>query len=140
MLTALLVAVGGGLGAAARFVVDGLVRHRRPGRTDRLPLATLVVNVTGSLLAGVVLGAQLYAGLGPRWATVAAVGFCGGYTTFSTAMVEALDLHRDGDHRAALAATLGMLVACVAAAALGVLVVGLAAGAASLPAMTAPTP
>lgn len=129
MLTALLVALGGGVGAAARFVVDGVVRHRRPGRPDRLPVATSVVNVTGSLLAGLVVGLQLHAGVGPRWAAVAAVGFCGGYTTFSTVMVEALRLHRDGDHHHGVLALLGMLVACVGAAALGVAVAGLVAGA-----------
>ena len=78
----LLIAVLGGLGAATRFVVDGSVKARW---TRVFPLATLLINVSGSLLIGLLNGAYLYHGLGPKWLAVAATGFCGGDTTFSTA-------------------------------------------------------
>lgn len=113
----LAVALAGGLGAAARFVVDGAVR----GRTAHvLPLATIVVNVTGSLAIGVLNGAALWHGLGPTWLVVAATGFCGGYTTFSTAMIETVRLVQSDEWRWAAANALGTLVLCVAAASAGV--------------------
>lgn len=111
------VALCGGLGAAARFVVDGLIRSRH---THVFPLATVVVNVSGSLVIGLLNGAALFHGLGPTWLVVAATGFCGGYTTFSTAMVETVRLVQSDAWRWAVANALGTLVGCVAAAAAGV--------------------
>lgn len=111
------VAVAGGLGASTRFVVDGLLRARS---THVLPLATMVVNVSGSLVIGVLSGAALWHGLGPAWLVVTATGFCGGYTTFSTAMVETVRLVRSDEWRWAVANALGTLVLCVAAASAGV--------------------
>lgn len=123
-MTALLVALLGGAGAAARFVVDGAVRARWP---SGFPTATVVVNVTGSLLLGLLTGAHLFHGLGSGPFTVAAVGFCGGYTTFSTAMVESVRLVQAGEVGRAAANALGTLVVCVAAAAAGVGLLRLAA-------------
>ncbi|GAA4622492.1 fluoride efflux transporter FluC [Cellulomonas oligotrophica] len=124
MTAALLVAVFGGLGAALRFVVDGEVRRRWTGA---FPLATVVVNVTGSLLIGLLVGAQLHLGLGPPWFTAVTTGLCGGYTTFSTASVETVRLVQAGEVRAAWANALGSLVLCVAATAAGIALVTLAA-------------
>lgn len=115
----LILAIGlaGGLGACTRFVVDGLVRERS---THVLPLATLLINVTGSLVIGLLTGAARWHGLGPDWLVVTATGFCGGYTTFSTAMVETVRLVQAGQWRWALGNALGGLVLCIAAAAAGV--------------------
>ena len=84
-----LLTLAGGLGAATRFVVDGVVaRHNR----WPLPLGTVVINVSGSLLLGVVTGlAMRHTGL-TDLKLVAGTGFLGGYTTFSTASVEAVRL------------------------------------------------
>jgi CrcB protein len=124
-MTVLLVALAGGLGAATRFVVDGLIR----GRWSRVfPLATVLINVSGSALLGLLSGAMAYHSLSPTVYLVAAVGFCGGYTTFSTAMVETVRLAQQGDYRRAVANALGTLVLAVGAAALGVLVMWLLAG------------
>ena len=86
VLLALGVAVAGGIGAAARMVLDGAITAatRIP-----YPVGTTVVNVTGSLLLGVVTG--LASGLGP-WALVLGTGLLGGYTTFSTASFETVRL------------------------------------------------
>lgn len=111
------VAVAGGAGAATRFVVDGLVRSRWRGV---LPLATMLINVTGSLVIGLINGAALFHGLGPIWLVVTATGFCGGYTTFSTAMVETVRLVQSDEWRWAVANAFGTLVLCVVAAAAGV--------------------
>ncbi len=116
-MTGLLVALGGGLGAAARFVADGAVRARWRGA---FPLATFLVNVTGSLLIGLLNGAHLFHGFGSVAFVALTTGVCGGYTTFSTAMVETVRLARADEVRWAVLTAVGSLVACVAAAALGV--------------------
>lgn len=97
-MTALLVCMLGGLGAAARFWLDGVVGARRPGPW---PVATMTINVAGSLLIGALLGLRTLGAVGPDVLLVAATGFCGGFTTFSTAMVEAVRLLQDGDARRA---------------------------------------
>lgn len=112
-----LVAVGGGLGAASRFALDTLVQHHNRWST---PLGTVVVNVTACFLLGLLTGwgldhagpAAVVAGLG--------TGFLGGFSTFSTASVEAARLVLAGRGLAAVLHPLGMLVAGLAAAALGV--------------------
>jgi CrcB protein len=114
---ALLVALLGGAGAATRFWVDGAIRAR--GRTV-LPVATITINVTGSLLIGLIAGAHLYRGLPGTWQLLLATGFCGGYTTFSTAMVETVRLAQADERGRAVLNVLGTLVVTVAAAALGV--------------------
>jgi CrcB protein len=109
------VALAGGLGAVARLVLDGAVRQRVPGH----PLGTVLVNLTGSLLLGLVAGLAAGAALSPSVQLVAGTGFLGGYTTFSAASVETVRLVRDGRWSAALLHGLGMLVGSVALAALG---------------------
>lgn len=92
-MTALLICLLGGLGAMARFAVDGTVRQRL---WTSFPAGTVVVNVSGSFLAGLLSGAALAGVLGGPAASVAVIGFCGGYTTFSTAMADTVRLVRDG--------------------------------------------
>ncbi|GEO96271.1 fluoride efflux transporter FluC [Kocuria turfanensis] len=103
-MTALLICLLGGAGAMARFVVDGLVRQRT---ATSLPVGTVTVNVTGSFLAGVLTGAALAGVLGGPAVTAAVTGFCGGYTTFSTAMADTVRLARDGQVRAAVLNAVG---------------------------------
>lgn len=117
-----LIAVFGGAGAATRFVVDGLIRARW---STALPLGTMTINVTGSLLLGFLAGASHAGGFGGDVLDAAAIGFCGGYTTFSTAMVETVRFVQGGDYRRAVLNTLGTGVLTVAAAAVGY---GLAVG------------
>lgn len=126
MTMLLLVAVAGGLGAVARFVLDGVVRDVAP---VRYPLSTVVVNLTGSLLLGLVLGLTLAQALPERWHVLLGTGFLGGYTTFSTASVETVRLVQERRAAAALLHALGMLLATVALAAAG-LGLGLSLGSA----------
>jgi fluoride exporter len=89
----LAVGVAGGLGAVARFLLDGAV-GRRLGRD--LPFGTLAVNVSGAFALGVLAGAVL---TGDAY-RIAATGFVGAYTTFSTWMFESHRLGEDGRLRA----------------------------------------
>jgi fluoride exporter len=84
------VAVLGAFGALARFRVDSAVSARFP---SDFPVGTLVVNLTGAFALGVLLGAAIP----HRAALVLGTGFMGGYTTFSTWMVESERLGENGD-------------------------------------------
>lgn len=117
-MTVVLVALLGGLGAATRFVVDGLVRRRW---ASSFPVATVTINVSGSLLVGLLTGLALFGDLPHGALLVGTTGFCGGYTTFSTAMVDTVRLAQAGEHRRAVLNAGGTAVLAVAAAALGVL-------------------
>nr|WP_174267826.1 CrcB family protein [Nocardioides zeae] len=107
--------MAGGLGAALRYVVDTVVRRVAPG----YPLGTLVINTTGAFLLGLVTGLVADGHLGPHVATVLGTGLLGGYTTFSTASVEALVLLEERRPWAALVHAGGMLALGLAAAAAG---------------------
>lgn len=92
------VGLAGGVGAVARFVVDGAVRARV---ASRIPVGTVLINLSGSLLLGFLTGLVLYHHAPAELTLVAGTGFCGGYTTFSTASFETVRLLQDGDVRAA---------------------------------------
>ncbi|WP_026919800.1 fluoride efflux transporter FluC [Gordonia shandongensis] len=113
MILALTV-VAGACGAVARYLVDYLLGRRWP---DAFPGPTVLINVTGCLLIGVVAGAVIATGAGADWQTVVGTGFCGGYTTFSTASVETV---RSGGGRRAVTYAGVTLVGSVAACAVGV--------------------
>lgn len=110
------VAVAGSLGAAARYLVDVWVSGAVPGRLRSLPVGIALVNVTGSFAIGIV--AAVFAG-DDAMRVVLATGFCGGYTTFSTAMVDTVRLARAGRYVAAVGHAVGTLTVSVAAVALG---------------------
>jgi fluoride exporter len=112
-----LVSVFGGLGAAARFVVDGWIRGRW---STGMPVATIAVNVSGSMLIGFLAGALAGGGITPDAYVVAATGFCGGYTTFSTATVETARLAQAGAYRKAVLNAFGTLLVTVFAVAAGI--------------------
>jgi CrcB protein len=115
-LLVLAVAVAGGIGAVARLVLDGVLRSRF---APNFPLGTTVINVSGSLLLGLVTGLALTHGLPTEWRVVLGTGFLGGYTTFSTASYETVRLAQQRRYRAALINGFGMMVLALAAAGLG---------------------
>jgi CrcB protein len=103
----LLVAVAGGVGAACRFGVDSVIRARTG---SAFPVGTVTINLTGSLLLGILAG-WASAGLPPLVQAVAGTGFLGGYTTFSTALLETVRLLQQRRYPAALLNSLGSMVA-----------------------------
>lgn len=92
-LDILVVGAGGSLGAILRFMVS-TVFARRFG--TRFPYGTFFINVSGSFILGLFLtlaAQQIMADQVYRW--LIAVGFCGGYTTFSTYTYETLTMVRE---------------------------------------------
>mgnify|MGYP002782088163 CR=1 FL=1 len=90
-----LVAIGGALGAVARALLSTAIQTRWP---SRWPAGTIVVNVSGCLVLGLIIG--LLAArphLAPAWRAFAAVGVLGAFTTFSTFEAETLALLQRGD-------------------------------------------
>jgi CrcB protein len=112
--------LAGATGALARFLLDASIKQwwRSP-----FPLATVVINVTGSLLLGVLAGIVLFHGASSAWQTVVGTGFCGGYTTFSTASFETVRLVQQDRRALALVNAIGSLAASVGACAVGLAVV-----------------
>lgn len=111
------VAVGGALGTALRYELA----LAEPIRSGRFPWATLTANMSGALLLGVVLTVLVDEWAPSRYLRpFAAVGFCGGLTTFSTWMVESVLLMRDGATPTAIVNVGVSLVAGLFAVAVGV--------------------
>ena len=101
----------GGVGAVARLLVDGAVARRVRGR---IPYGTLVVNLSGAFVLGVLDGYVLP----PNAALLVGTGVIGAYTTFSTWMYETHRLVEERQHAGALAnvvvsGALGVMVAAV---------------------------
>ena len=113
-ITAIAVALAGGVGAIWRYVADSYV-SRRFGKVA--PIGTISVNVAGSFVLGLVAGLAAHHGISSRYEDVIGVGFCGGLTTFSTASFETIRLLREGFYRVGVATALGGLtISCVAGA------------------------
>lgn len=109
-------AAAGGLGAATRLLVDGVVKARI---RSSYPVGVTVINVTGSFLLGLLTGLLLSNLLSEHWLLIAGTGFLGGYTTFSTASFETVRLLQTRRYTQAFLNGFGMLIASVAVAYLG---------------------
>ena len=113
------VALGGALGASARWGVDRFIE----ARSDAIfPWATFVINVTGCFAIGI-LGVQIVDRHElPAWIRIGiVVGILGGYTTFSTFSQEGFTLIESHDFGVALAFTAGSVAAGIVAVYLGTL-------------------
>jgi CrcB protein len=114
------IAMGGAIGAVLRYGAS-LGVYSFMGRG--FPYGTLFVNVTGSLLMGLLSVMMLERfNIGPEWRAAVLVGVLGSFTTFSTFSIETLNLLEQGDVlRAAANIVLSVLV-CLAAVWFGVLI------------------
>ena len=107
------VAIGGALGAMARYAVSTLVFD---ATSYRFPYATLSVNVLGSFIMGVLFVVILEKGLlPPEMRNILMIGFLGAFTTFSTFSLDALGLWQNGHLFLALVYALGTVILCLAA-------------------------
>jgi fluoride exporter len=112
-MTWIAVAVGGALGSVARHAVNVIV-----ARTfgSPVPLATAIVNVAGAaiigMLAGAIASGRLHLPL--QWRTFVFVGILGGFTTFSSYMLDTLTLSVEGNQQIAVANVLGQTIVGVA--------------------------
>lgn len=101
MLKFLYVGIGGFLGSIARYWTSGLVHHLFD--KSWFPIGTLVVNVTGCLIIGLLGGfaekSQIFT---PELRLFLFIGFLGGFTTFSTFGFEIITFARDGEVFSAL--------------------------------------
>jgi CrcB protein len=108
------VALGGALGASARYGLDRLIERRT---TSVFPWSTFTINVTGCFVLGLVTAALVDRHHLPAWLRVGVVvGVIGGYTTFSTFIQEAFDvadIHHVGIAFAYVAASIGVGLAAL---------------------------
>jgi len=116
------VAIGGLVGAPARYLLDRAITARVP---SGLPWGTFSINASGSLLLGVLTGLAIAGRLGSVPTALLATGFCGAYTTFSTFTFETARLLEDGRLLQAAGNVVGSIAVGLAAAAAGV-AIGLA--------------
>lgn len=124
-MTALLllaIAIAGGVGAAARLLLDGAIRDRIGAR---YPWGTVVINLSGSFLLGLVTALAAGELLPEAWSLVLGTGLLGGYTTFSTASFETVRLVQEHRWAAAVGNGLGTWVLAVLLAVGGYLIGGL---------------
>lgn len=109
----LAIGAAGFLGALARYLITGMTRSVAG---SAFPWGTLVVNISGSFLLGLMYAATAQrAIIDPQWRLVIAVGFIGSYTTFSTFSLETFKLLEAGNWPAATGNILGSLIVSLAA-------------------------
>jgi CrcB protein len=113
---ALAVGAAAALGASCRYLLDQVIQHQHD---QSLPWSTFVINISGSLLLGLVTGLSIHHGLSATPTTIIGAGFLGGYTTWSTYIWESLALAEAGALFAAGVNLVGSLVVGLGAAAAG---------------------
>jgi len=86
---------GGFLGAISRYLASGWVQNRF---NHPFPFGTMMVNVTGSFIIGLLMGIIQNSTVSPLWRLFIGIGFLGAYTTFSTFSYETMMLLRTGSY------------------------------------------
>jgi fluoride exporter len=108
----LLVFVGGGIGASLRYTIN--VACARCISTT-FPWGTLIINVTGSIVMGLIAGYLAFKGEASQpWRLFLMTGILGGYTTFSAFSLDTALLYERGEIGLALAYVLGSVVLSIA--------------------------
>lgn len=122
----MLIALGGALGALARYGLGGWVQARSVG----FPWGTLLVNVLGSFLLGFLFRTMDAVAATPELRQAITVGFLGSFTTFSAFSFEIITLAQGGEWGRALLYATGSVLLGVLAAAAGIALAGAWAGSA----------
>ncbi len=110
------IALGGAAGSVARFGIGSLMDRGE----DAFPFGTLLVNVAGSLLLGFLIRYFTMTALSPEVRAGLAIGFCGGFTTFSTFSLQTVRLIETGHWQRAAVYVFASVVLSVAGFAAGV--------------------
>ena len=111
----IIVGIGSGIGGICRYLISLTMGHAGNG----FPWGTFAANVTGCLLIGLLWGVtSRFHNLPPAFSLLLMVGFCGGFTTFSTFSKEGLTMLQTNNYMLFTLYTLGSMV-------LGILAVGL---------------
>jgi CrcB protein len=119
MLNYILVGLGSAIGGISRYWASGLIANRYG---QSFPWGTLFVNVTGSFIIGLFATLTATEGrwlVGPSGRNFFMMGFCGGYTTFSSFSLQTLSLAQDEEWLYAAGNAVLSLVLCLAAVWLG---------------------
>jgi CrcB protein len=110
MYNVMVVFIGGGAGSIVRYGISELIRNNF---RSSFPLATLISNVLSCLVLALAVGMladKMTAN--PAWRTFIVVGFCGGFSTFSTFSYESIELIKSGNTAIALANVALSIVIC----------------------------
>jgi CrcB protein len=115
----LLIGTGSFIGGVSRYLLSQLV-HTKSDFT--FPLGTLIVNITGCFLIGLVFGLIEKNNLGHEWKFFLITGLLGGFTTFSAFSHEAISLYKNGEFYYAALYVLGSIILGLAATIIGKLI------------------
>lgn len=119
--TLIIIGSGGFLGSIGRFLLSRFVQINWP---YYFPWGTLMVNVSGCLLIGILFGlSERSVAISGDWKAFLAIGFCGGFTTFSTFSQESLTLFRDSAYLLFFSYIGLSVVLCLSATLLGMLLI-----------------
>lgn len=114
-----LMGLAGAIGALARYLLGRLIAEHA---STSFPWGTLLINVSGAFLIGLLMGLTSRQAMGTQAQTILATGFLGGYTTFSTMSWEGMQLTKSGSFRQSALYLAGNFGPGLLAAALGLFV------------------
>ena len=121
----LLIAAGGAVGSLLRYVIGGAVQKMSAGG---FPIGTMFVNVSGCFLVGALVRHFLNMQVSLELRAFLIVGFCGGFTTFSTFSAETLGLIEGGEYGRATGYVILSIILCLGATFTGMTAMRLIAG------------
>lgn len=114
----LYIAFGSAVGGVVRYLVGGFIQRISGGT---FPVGTLLINITGSFLLGLIYRYSTdSAAITPEVRAMLTIGFCGGYTTFSSFSYESIRLIEDGQVGRALAYVALSVLLCLGGTAFGI--------------------
>ena len=107
-----LIALGGAVGSLLRYLIGGTIQR---SSASGFPIGTMFVNVAGCFLIGIFVRFLLNIQESAELRALLVIGFCGGFTTFSTFSFETVGLIEGGEYARAATYVLGSAVLCIVA-------------------------